>query len=94
MVTKTIEEMFSRKSVRTFTGEKIPVETKNLILEAAVNAPTAGCQQLYTIIDVMDQNLKELNQRLPHYSRIAEIELRQEEFAKTPKKSIKRYLYN
>ena len=59
MVTKTIEEMFSRKSVRTFTGEKIPVETKNLILEAAVNAPTAGCQQLYTIIDVTDQNLKE-----------------------------------
>ena len=43
---------------------------------------------------IMDQNLKELNQRLPHYSRIAEIELRQEEFAKTPKKSIKRYLYN
>ena len=43
---------------------------------------------------IMDQNLKELNQRLPHYSRIAEIELRQEEFAQTPKKSIKRYLYN
>jgi len=42
---------------------------------------------------IMDQNLHDLNQRLPHYSRIAEIELRDEEFAKTPKKSIKRYLY-
>lgn len=42
---------------------------------------------------VMEQNLGELNQRLPHYSRIAEIQLQQEEFAKTPKKSIKRYLY-
>ena len=42
---------------------------------------------------VMNQNLTELNQRIPNYSRIAEIELREEEFAKTPKKSIKRYLY-
>jgi long-chain acyl-CoA synthetase len=43
---------------------------------------------------IMEQNLKDLNLRLPHYSRIAEIVLREEEFAKTPKKSIKRYLYN
>ena len=42
---------------------------------------------------VMEQNRNELNQRLPQYSRIAEIELREEEFSKTPKKSIKRYLY-
>lgn len=42
---------------------------------------------------VMEQNLSELNEHLPHYSRIAEIELQKEEFAKTPKKSIKRYLY-
>lgn len=58
-MTQTIEELLSRKSVRAFTGEKIPPEQKNLILEAAVNAPTAGCQQLYTIIDVTDQSLKE-----------------------------------
>ena len=42
---------------------------------------------------VMEQNLNELNLHLPHYSRIAEILLQKEEFAKTPKKSIKRYLY-
>ena len=42
---------------------------------------------------VMNQNIQELNQRLPQYSRIAEIQLQEEEFAKTPKKSIKRYLY-
>mgnify|MGYP002621777870 CR=1 FL=1 len=42
---------------------------------------------------VMKQNLNELNQHMPGYSRIAEIELQEEEFAKTPKKSIKRYLY-
>ena len=42
---------------------------------------------------VMEQNRTELNQHLPQYSRITEIQLQKEEFAKTPKKSIKRYLY-
>jgi len=43
--------------------------------------------------DVMEQNRTALNQRLPVYSRLSAIELRDEEFLKTPKKSIKRYLY-
>lgn len=42
---------------------------------------------------IMEQNRQELNNLLPVYSRISAIELRDEEFAKTPKKSIKRYLY-
>ena len=43
--------------------------------------------------DIMEQNRKELNEELPVYSRISAIILHEEEFAKTPKKSIKRYLY-
>ena len=43
--------------------------------------------------DIMEQNRQELNNQLPVYSRIAAIQLHEEEFAKTPKKSIKRYLY-
>ena len=42
---------------------------------------------------IMEQNLKDLNLTLPQYSKIASVELREDEFAKTPKKSIKRYLY-
>ena len=42
---------------------------------------------------IMEQNRKELNILLPAYSRISAIVLHEEEFAKTPKKSIKRYLY-
>jgi long-chain acyl-CoA synthetase len=42
---------------------------------------------------VMDQNRENLNAQLPAYSRISRIVLRDEEFQKTPKKSIKRYLY-
>ena len=43
--------------------------------------------------NIMEQNRQELNNQLPVYSRISAIELHEEEFAKTPKKSIKRYLY-
>ena len=43
---------------------------------------------------IMEQNRNGLNQLLPAYEKISEIEIYDEEFAKTPKKSIKRYLYS
>ncbi len=43
---------------------------------------------------IMEQNRNGLNQMLPAYEKISEIEIYNEEFAKTPKKSIKRYLYS
>ena len=42
---------------------------------------------------VMEQNRQQLNDILPPYSRLQTIEIQMEEFEKTPKKSIKRYLY-
>ena len=54
-----IESLYNRKSVRAYEKKAIPNEMKNVILEAAMQAPTAGCQQLYTILDITDQNLKE-----------------------------------
>ncbi|MBR0049624.1 MAG: AMP-binding protein [Prevotella sp.] len=42
---------------------------------------------------IMEQNRLELNRQLPHYSQLSAIDIQEEEFAKTPKKSIKRYLY-
>ena len=41
----------------------------------------------------MEQNRQELNAQLPAYSKLQAFELQEEEFQKTPKKSIKRYLY-
>ncbi len=43
---------------------------------------------------IMEQNRTEVNKQLASYERIAEIQLYPTEFEKTPKKSIKRYLYN
>lgn len=42
---------------------------------------------------IMEQNRQELNNVLPAYEKLSDIEIYDEEFAKTPKKSIKRYLY-
>lgn len=56
---EVIRQLHARKSVRAFTGEKIAPELKKEILLAAMQAPTAGNQQMYTIIDVTDEALKQ-----------------------------------
>ena len=45
------------------------------------------------LVNLMEQNRQELNKVLPAYCKLAGIKIHDEEFAKTPKKSIKRYLY-
>lgn len=45
------------------------------------------------IAEIMEQNRQELNRSLPSFCRISEMKIHHEEFMKTPKKSIKRYLY-
>ena len=67
-----IDSLYHRKSVRVYEDRQIPEEMKNLILEAAMQAPSAGCQQLYTILDITDQKLKEmLAESCDHQSFIA-----------------------
>ena len=54
-----IASLYRRKSVRVFTGEPVSGEIKEAVLAAAAQAPTAGCQQLYTVLDITDQALKD-----------------------------------
>ena len=56
---EVIRQLHGRKSVRAFEDREIPQEIKNAILEAACQAATAGNQQLYTILDITDQSIKE-----------------------------------
>ena len=55
----TIQSLFDRRSVRIFTEEPVTREEKELLLECAFQAPSAGCQQLYTILDITHQAEKE-----------------------------------
>ena len=45
------------------------------------------------IEEIMEQNRKELNKIIPNYCSLMGIRVMKEEFEKTPKKSIKRFLY-
>ena len=46
------------------------------------------------LVKKMEENRKVLNTQLPAYEQITEIIIRDEEFEKTPKRSIKRFLYS
>lgn len=56
---QVIRQLNERKSVRAFTERPITAEEKAAILYAAAQAPTAGNQQLYTILDITSQELKD-----------------------------------
>jgi len=88
------EEIEDQLNSMPMVGESLVVQRDNklvaLVYPDKDEIVAFGPEELKA---VMEQNRMELNQRLPQYSRITEIQLQEEEFAKTPKKSIKRYLY-
>lgn len=54
-----IQALHNRKSVRVFTEEAISAKDRESILTAALQAPSAGCQLLYTILDITEQEKKD-----------------------------------
>lgn len=56
---KTVKGLLERKSVRVFTDEPVSAEIKAQLFACAAAAPTAGNQQLYTVLDITDQSLKD-----------------------------------
>ncbi len=45
------------------------------------------------VLSVLDETRKSVNEKLPDYMAVSKVRIHPEEFAKTPKRSIKRYLY-
>lgn len=58
MQNEILDGLRARKSVRVFTDEPVTAEERAAILEAAFQAPTAGNQQMYTILDITDPALR------------------------------------
>lgn len=56
---ETLKTIENRRSIRKYAGTPIREEEKELILHAALRAPTAGNMMLYSIIRVEDQSIKE-----------------------------------
>ena len=58
MDNEVLQALSARKSVRVYTDEPVTEAERNAILQAAFQAPTAGNQQLYTILNITDPALK------------------------------------
>ncbi len=88
------EEIEERLNAMPMVAESLVVGRRNGIV-ALVVADVEGPRRTgdAEVERVMAENLQRLNAVLPPYSRVSSIELRAEDFEKTPKQSIKRYLY-
>ncbi len=56
---EVLTQLHARKSVRAYENRAIAPEIKRAILEAALQAPSAGHMTLYTILDITDQDIKD-----------------------------------
>jgi len=90
------EEIEDKLNSMAMVSESLIVQRDNRLV-ALVHPDYDGAGEMaFTtndLKDVMENNREELNRQLPAYCKISAIEIHAEEFAKTPKKSIKRYLY-
>ena len=92
------EEIEAKLNNMPFVVESIVIES-NKKLVALVYADYEGLESLglnskESVAAIMEENLKNLNEKVAAYERISKIQLYPTEFEKTPKRSIKRYLYN
>lgn len=91
------EEIESKLNNMPYVSESLVVE-RNSRLVALVypdyEAMDANGIGAYQLRDVMEQVRKDLNKLVAPYEQIDKIQLIANEFEKTPKRSIKRYLYN
>ena len=55
---EVLQQLRDRKSVRVYEDRLVEPEVKQAILEAAIQAPSAGNMALYTILDITDPELK------------------------------------
>lgn len=73
---EVIHQLYARKSIRVYQDREIEKAKKEAILRSATEAPTAGNQQLYTILDITDQALKEkLVETCDHQPMIAQAKM-------------------
>lgn len=90
------EEIEAKLNNMPFVQESLVVESNHklvaLIYPEMETADEAGLS-LADIEKVMEEHRKTLNATLPNFMQVSRVKLYPEEFEKTPKRSIKRFLY-
>jgi long-chain acyl-CoA synthetase len=90
------EEIESKLNTLPQVIESVVVERSGKIVAMIfpdLQKVTAGEMTREDLEELMEKNRISVNNRLPKYMQVTAVELVKEEFEKTPKKSIKRYLY-
>ncbi|MDE5688291.1 MAG: AMP-binding protein [Paramuribaculum sp.] len=90
------EEIEQKLNNMPYVGESIVIDEGGRLVALVYPDMDNVMQQRLSAVDIerlMSENMTSLNKELPGYSQIARIDIMSEEFEKTPKRSIKRYLY-
>lgn len=75
-------------------GESIIVEREGRLVGLVFpDEQVSRGMSIDALRELMKQNVQKLNKLIPGYSQVSDIELKEEPFEKTPKKSIKRFMY-
>ncbi len=88
------EEIEDKLNNQEAVGESLIVEREGKLI--ALVFPDETLTKRMTkdeILHIMRANLEKLNHLIPSYSKVADIEVQDKPFEKTPKRSIKRFLY-
>lgn len=90
------EEVEARINNMSYVLESVVIQENNKLV--ALVCPDAEMAEKDKVDDaklmeIFNQHKKDLNKSVPAYMNVVEFRIHKEEFAKTPKKSIKRYLY-
>lgn len=91
------EEIESLFNNRFGVGETVVVQRNDKLVALIFPDPEFVSKEKQTpdtLKTLFDEYKKEINEELPAYMNISQVVIQAEEFTKTPKRSIKRYLYN
>jgi len=90
------EEIEDKLNSMPYVIESVMVQRNDkfvaLVYPDYAEAEKAGINR-EQLAELMEQNRKDVNKVIASYAKLQSIELREEEFEKTPKKSIKRFMY-
>lgn len=90
------EEIEDKLNSLPLVTESVVVDREHKLVALVYSDPSlakAEVLQGKTVDQIMKENVVKLNKMLPNYSQVTAIELVEKEFEKTPKRSIKRFMY-
>ncbi|MFP4447789.1 MAG: AMP-binding protein [Bacteroidales bacterium] len=91
------EEIESKLNNMPYIQESLVLQKENrlvaLVYPDYEKADSEGIKNENKLQEIIEENKKQVNEELPKFKQIAQVKLHPTEFEKTPKKSIRRYLY-